>query len=110
MIKPIYHRQSRTLTSEQYQIMDGEERLGHVDLHYGSSEVFATLVLDRELSDEDSTQLIEHIDDDLVLSGEVAREDFLIRVFVGREVGLFSDEMLHDEQYAADEQDELAAE
>lgn len=97
MIKPIYHRQSRTLSSEQYQLMDGSERLGHLDLHFGASEVFGTLVLDRELSEEEATQLIEQIDEDLVLSGEVAREDFLIRVYVGRELGLYSDELLRDE-------------
>ncbi len=97
MIKPIYHRQSRSLSSEQYQLMHGEERLGHLDLHFGSSEVFGTLVLDSELGEDETTQLIEQIDEDLVLSGEVPREDFLIRVFVGREVGLYSDELLREE-------------
>ncbi|HLJ69397.1 MAG TPA: hypothetical protein VKX16_18740 [Chloroflexota bacterium] len=97
MIKPIYNRQSRTFSSEQYQLMDGDTQLGHLDLHFGAHEVFGTLVLDRELSEEQSTQLIEQIDEDLVLSAEVPREDFLCRVYVGREVGLFSDELLQDE-------------
>ncbi len=97
VIKPIYHRQSRTLSSEQYQLMDGTERLGHLDLHFGASEVFGTLVLDRELSQEETEQLIEQVDEDLVLSGEVPREDFFIRVYVGREIGLYSDELLRDE-------------
>lgn len=97
VIRPTYHRQSRTSSSEQYQLMDGEERLGHLDLHFGSNEVFATLVLDREISEEDSVQLIEQIDEDLVLSGEVPREDFLVRVYVGREVALYSDELLAEE-------------
>lgn len=97
MIKPVYHRQSRTPSSEQYQLMHGQERLGHLDLHFGAAEVFGTLVLDQELSEEDTSQLIEQIDEDLVLSGEVAREDFLIRVYVGREIGLFSDELLGDD-------------
>lgn len=96
-MKPIYHRQSRTSSSEQYQLMDGEERLGHLDLHFGATEVFGTLVLDRELSEEDTTQLIEQIDEDLVLSSEVARQDFLIRVYVGQEVGLYSDDLLRDD-------------
>lgn len=108
MIKPIYHRQSRTMTSEQYQLMDGEEHLGHLDLHFGATEVFGTLVLARELSEEEATELIEQIDEDLVLSGEVAREDFLIRVFVGRELGLFSDELLREE-LGADGQDDFDA-
>jgi hypothetical protein len=106
MIRPVYHRQSRTLTSEQYQLMDGENRLGHLDLHFGSSEVFATLVLDRELTEEEAAQLIEQIDEDLVLSGEVQREDFLIRIYVGREVALFSDELLRDE-FVEDGHEEL---
>ena len=106
MIKPVYHRQSRTLSSEQYQLMDGEQRLGHLDLHFGNAEVFGTLVLDRELSEDDAAQLIEQIDEDLVLSGEVAREDFLIRVYVGREVGLFSDELLREE-YVVDGHEDL---
>jgi hypothetical protein len=97
MIKPVYHRQSRTPSSEQYQLMDGDQRLGHLDLHFGAAEVFGTLVLDRELPEEDAAQLVEQIDEDLVLSGEVAREDFLIRVYVGREVALYSDELLHEE-------------
>jgi hypothetical protein len=109
MIKPIYHRQSRTQTSEQYQLMDNDERLGHLDLHFGASEVFGTLVLDRELSEEDTAQLIEQIDEDLVLSGEVPREDFLIRVYVGREIGLYSDELLRDE-YVIDGHEEFEEE
>lgn len=105
MNKPVYHRQSRTPSSEQYVLMRGEDHLGHLDLHYGANEVFATLVLDIEPEEEEITELIEQIDEDLVLSGEVAREDFLIRVFVGREVGLYSDELLR-EDYVVDGQDE----
>jgi hypothetical protein len=105
MIKPVYHRQSRTASSEQYQLMDGSVRLGHLDLHFGMSEVFGTLVLDRELSEDDVMQLIEQIDEDLVLSSEVAREDFLIRVYVGQEMGLYSDELMRDDFDAGDEED-----
>lgn len=97
MTRAVYHRQSRTPSSEQYLLIENEERLGHLDLHYGASEVFATLVLDRELTEQETADLIEHIDEDLVLSSEVTRDDFLIRVFMGREVGLYSDELLQDE-------------
>jgi hypothetical protein len=77
--------------------MDGDQRLGHLDLHFGAAEVFGTLVLDQELPEDDMASLIEQIDEDLVLSAEVPREDFLIRVYVGREVALFSDELLREE-------------
>ena len=97
MIKPTYHRQSRTASSEQYQLMEGGARLGHLDLHFGANEVFATLVLDRELPEEDVTQLIEQVDEDLVLSAEMPREDFLVRVYIGREVMFMSDDLLPEE-------------
>lgn len=105
-MKPTYHRQSRTLTSEQYQLLDGDQRLAHLDLHYGQSEVFGTLVLDRELDETALTALIEQIDEDLVLSGEVAREDFLIRVYLGREIGFYSDELLGDDFVAEEDEEE----
>ena len=86
MSKPIYHRQSRTPSSEQYQLMSDDQRLGHLDLHFGNSEVFGTLVLDAEMPDKEIEELIEQIDEDLVLSSDVAREDFFVRVYVGREI------------------------
>jgi hypothetical protein len=94
----IYHRQSRTMTSEQYQVFDGERRLGHLDLHYGQSDVAATLVLDDEMDEDQVAQLIEQIDEELVLTSDMPRdrEDFLVRVFVGRELGLYSEDLLRD--------------
>jgi hypothetical protein len=97
MIKPTYHRQSRTQSSEQYQLMDGDQRLGHLDLHFGTNEVFATLVLDREMSEDEVTELIEQIDEDLVLSAEMPREDFLVRVYTGREIMFMSDDLIPEE-------------
>lgn len=96
-MKPVYYRQSRTTSSEQYQVMDGDNRIAHLDLHYGSSEVSGTLVLDRELSEGEIEDLIERIDEDLVLSADVPRDDFVIRVYVGREIQLYSQELLRDE-------------
>ena len=98
-MRPIYYRQSRTPSSEQYQIMDGAEALGHLDLHYTADEVYGTLVLERELSEDEILELREHIDDDLVESADVPREDFVLRVYAGREVGLglYSDAISDDE-------------
>lgn len=94
-----YHRQSRTLTSEQYQVFDGDQRLGHLDLHYGQADVGATLVLDREIDEEEIAHLIEQIDEELVLTSDLPRdrEDLLVRVFVGREIGLYSEDLLRDD-------------
>ena len=101
MIKPIYHRQFRTASSEQFDLMSDDERLGHIDLHYGAREVFGTLVLDRELSDDVLSQVMERITEDLVDSTDVPRDELYVRVFVGRELepyseGLEADELLVD--------------
>jgi hypothetical protein len=49
-------------------------------------------------------QLIEQIDEELVLTSDMPRdrEDFLVRVFVGRELGLYSEDLLRDNLEPAD--------
>ena len=37
------------------------------------------------------------IDEDLVLSADMPRDDFLVSVYVGRDVGFYSDEYFADE-------------
>jgi hypothetical protein len=104
MSNPTYHRQSRTLTSEQYQIMDGESRLGHLDLHFGAGDVAATLILDQEMDEAAIESLIEQIDEDLVLSADMPRDrnDFLVRVYVGHEVMLYSEDLREELEVPVD--------
>jgi hypothetical protein len=92
-----FERHFRTPSSEGYYIMEGSSlqsnsRLGTVDIHFTTTTVHGTLILERELEEADLTKLIEQIDEDLVLSAEVPREDFLVSVYVGRDVGFYSDE------------------
>ncbi|HZT95702.1 MAG TPA: hypothetical protein VFB34_02580 [Chloroflexota bacterium] len=91
-----YDRHVRTPYSEGYEIREGEQRLGHLDLHYASQEVYATLILERELDEDGILELIERIDDDLVLSAEMPREDFLVNVYHGRDVGLYNDDFMRE--------------
>jgi hypothetical protein len=109
MTNLIYRRQSRTPSSEQYQVLEGEQSLGHLDLHFGSSEVYGSLMLELETPEDRVVQIIDTIDQDLVLSSDIAREDFLVRVYVGREVGFYSDALTRDE-YVSDGHEELEAE
>lgn len=100
-----YQRLSRTPHSEQYQLLRDGERLGHLDLHFGQSDVFATLVLEQEVAEDDVTRLIEQIDENLVVSSEVANDDFYVRVFSGRELTEFSRDFLRDEIVVGGEDD-----
>ena len=60
--------------------------------------VHGTLILERELEEADRTKLIEQIDEDLVLSAECQScYDFLVSVYVGKDVGFYSDEYFAEE-------------
>lgn len=97
-----FERHFRTPYSEGYYIMQGNSlqsnnRLGTVDIHFTSAAVHGTLILERELEETDLTKLIEQIDEDLVLSADMPREDFLVSVYVGKDVGFYSDEYFAEE-------------
>jgi len=77
--------------------MQTNNRLGTVDIHFTTTAVHGTLILERELEEIELTKLIEQIDEDLVLSADMPRDDFLVSVYVGRDVGFYSDEYFAEE-------------
>jgi hypothetical protein len=93
-----FDRSFRTPYSEGYQLMRGTKRLGTVDLHFTPPTVRCTLVVEQELSKSELARLIEQIDEDLVLSAEVPRDDFLVNAYTGREIGFFSDDFHADDE------------
>ena len=82
-------------------LSEGEAPLGRVDVHFGGSVVHALLVVERDLDDEDVLRLVQRIDDDLVWTADVVREDFLVTVYRGTEIGVLSDRA--DEEEAEEE-------
>src|SRR6266487_823975 len=97
-----FERHFRTPYSEGYYIMQGSSlqsnnRLGTVDIHFTTTAVHGTLILERVLEEADLTKLIEQIDEDLVLSADMRRDDFLVGVYVGKDVGFYSAEYFAEE-------------
>jgi len=92
-----YDRVCRTERSEAYLLSEGELPLGRVDLHFGSTVVHALLVIERELDEVDVQRLVQRIDDDLVWTADVAREDFLVTAYRGSEIGVISDRADEDD-------------
>ncbi|HLI27897.1 MAG TPA: hypothetical protein VKZ60_12540 [Chloroflexota bacterium] len=86
-----YDRLYRTLASEAYLLSLGETPLGRLELHFAQGVVYGLLLLEQELDRAVVRALLAQIDDDLVWTAGVAREDFVVSVFVGREVGVFDD-------------------
>ena len=96
-----FERHFRTPYSESYYIMQGSSlsnsRLGTVDIHFTTTTVHGTLILERELEESELSKLIEQIDEDLVLSADMPRDDFLVSVYIGKDVGFYSDEYFADD-------------
>ena len=99
-----FERETRTPQSETFVIESGGEEIGRVDLHYAASTAYATLCVPAEFDDDAIEELIGEIDERLVMSWEPLRDDFIVTVWAGREVGVFS-ETGDDEDDEEDEDD-----
>jgi len=87
-----FERECRTPYSEAYIISKEEEHIGRVDLHYVSDMAYATLCVNEDMTIEAIQDLVELIDEEIVMSAEMYREDFIVTVHQGKEIGVFSDE------------------
>ena len=93
-----FDRHFRTPSSEGYYLVRGQTRIGMVDLHFTSTTVHGTLIIEQEMERDALAQLIERIDEDLVLSADTPRDDFLVSVYSGKEVGFFNDTFRADQE------------
>jgi hypothetical protein len=91
---PRFERVCRTSSSEAYLVVDGEEVVARVDLHYTTSVVYGVLIVEHALDLEELAQLRTEIDDELVQTADVPRDDFLLAVYRGQPLRQepFSDE------------------
>ncbi len=102
-----YDRICRTDRSEAYLISQGEEPIARVELHFTQTIVYGLLVVEKELDDKDIAVLIQKVDEDLVWSADLPRDDFVVTVYQGRELGVYSDPDISGEVYEeGDESDE----
>ena len=94
-----FERECRTPYSETY-LIAGEDKdspiIGRVDLHFTANVVNATLCVGENMTAPEIRELINVIDEEIVLSSDVARDDFVVTVYQGRETGIFSDDEFDD--------------
>ncbi len=79
----------RTPFSEEFVVWLNEERLGDLHLHY-TDVVHATLILEKDLGKAEVQELVSYIDDKISHDG-IKRDDFIITVYSGKDIGMFSD-------------------
>jgi hypothetical protein len=100
-----FERETRTPQSEAFVVEADGEEIGRVDLHYSGTTAYATLCVPLDFDDEAIEELIGEIDERLVMSWEPLRDDFIVTVWAGREIGVFS-ETGDDEDEEEDDEDE----
>ena len=93
-----YQRQFRTPSSESYVLQRDGRPFGHLDLHFGATEVAGTLILLEEQSEAALLSLVEQLDEDLVVSADTPREDLLLTVFKGQEIAFYTDDLQRGER------------
>jgi hypothetical protein len=83
---PRFERVCRTASSEAYLVVDGEDVVARVDLHFATSLVYGVLILERPFEPDDLAELRLEIDENLVQTADVVRDDFLLAVYQGQPV------------------------
>src|SRR5206468_4577314 len=101
-----FERETRTASSEAYVIESGGDEIGRVDLHYSNATAYATLCVPENFNDEQIEELIGEIDERIVMSWEPLRDDFIVTVWSGHEVGIFSESGDDDDEDFEDEDED----
>ena len=85
-----FERECRTPYSESYTIIEEQDSIGSIDLHYTQNIVHATLCVSESVSRDSIQELIDTIDDELLDSSGINRNEFIVHVHQGRDIGIFS--------------------
>lgn len=87
-----YERESRTPSSESYVVENELGSRARADLHFTPSIVYGTVCVPADWSETDIQDVIADLDDRVVRSADPFRQDFIVTVWSGTEVGVYSDE------------------
>ena len=90
MGKFLFERECRTPNSECYTVMRDDSPVGRVDIHFADTVVHATLSIAENLTTNEIQDLVDTIDEDLVDSVGITRQELVVHVHQGRDLGVFS--------------------
>ena len=86
-----FERESRTPYSECFTVLDDGGIVGRIDIHYQGNNVHGTLCTTADANEERIQQLIDAADEQLVMTADPFREDFIVTVWKGSPAGVYSD-------------------
>ncbi len=90
MAKFYFEREARTPFSECYTVLEDEATVGRLDIHYAESVIHATLNVAESLTSDAIQELIDTADEELLDSVGITRQEVIIHVHQGRDLGVFS--------------------
>ena len=85
-----FERECRTPYSECYTVIEEDQPVGRLDLHFAAMEVHATLCVAESLTQENIQELVDMVDEELVDAVGVGREELIVHVHQGQDLGVFS--------------------
>ncbi len=86
-----FERECRTPNSEAYNILEDDAPVGRLDLHFAAGAVHGTLCVGESLTREMIEELVQTIDEELLDVVGVGREEFIVHVHQGHDVGVYTD-------------------
>ena len=72
-----FEREVRTPHSECYTVIEEDQPVGRLDLHFATSVVHATLCVSESLTQENIQELVDMVDEELVDAIGVGREELI---------------------------------
>ena len=85
-----FERECRTANSECYTVLEDESPVGRVDIHFTNPVIHATLNISESLTTDRIQELIDAIDEELMDSVGITRQEVVVHVHQGRDLGVFS--------------------
>jgi hypothetical protein len=85
-----FERECRTPTSECYTVLEEGNAVGRLDLHFTNTMVHGTLIVAESLTQDAIQDIIEIVDEDIVDAVGVERDEFIVHIHQGRDLGVYS--------------------
>ncbi len=85
-----FERECRTPYSECYTVVKDEDAVGRVDIHFADTVVHASLSVTESLTTEEIQDVIDTVDEELVDSVGITKQELIVHVHQGRDLGVFS--------------------
>ncbi|HEX2987647.1 MAG TPA: hypothetical protein VHS06_05695 [Chloroflexota bacterium] len=80
--------------------------MARVELHFTHTVVHGLMVVEKEFEEGEIAELISRVDEDLVWSADLPREDFVVTVYQGKELGVYSDPDVEEDDEEEEEEDD----